>query len=131
MCSLLPGTALGADRTVNTSISAASQDKTLRILAVGNSFSVDSLQYLYQMGKSAGYDLVIGNLYHEKSSLAEHWNRLNNQENGYTYYKISAATNGVWSRQTSKSIQYGVKDEPWDIITLQQASGVSGVPSSY
>ena len=131
VCSLLPGTALGADRTVNTSISAASQDKTLRILAVGNSFSVDSLQYLYQMGKSAGYDLVIGNLYHEKSSLAEHWNRLNNQENGYTYYKISAATNGVWSRQTSKSIQYGVKDEPWDIITLQQASGVSGVPSSY
>lgn len=131
VCSLLPGTALGADRAVNTSISAASQDKTLRILAVGNSFSVDSLQYLYQMGKSAGYDLVIGNLYHEKSSLAEHWNRLNNQENGYTYYKISAATNGVWSRQTSKSIQYGVKDEPWDIITLQQASGVSGVPSSY
>lgn len=51
VCSLLPGTALGADRTVNTSISAASQDKTLRILAVGNSFSVDSLQYLYQMGK--------------------------------------------------------------------------------
>ena len=56
VCSLLPGTALGADRAVNTSISAASQDKTLRILAVGNSFSVDSLQYLYQMGKSAGYD---------------------------------------------------------------------------
>ena len=76
VCSLLPRTALGADRTVNTSISAASQDKTLRILAVGNSFSVDSLQYLYQMGKSAGYDLVIGNLYHEKSSLAEHWNIL-------------------------------------------------------
>ena len=131
VCSLLPGTVLGADQTVNTSISAASQDKTLRVLAVGNSFSVDSLQYLYQMAKSAGYELVIGNLYHEKSSLAEHWNRLNNQENGYTYYKISAATNGVWSRQTSKSIQYGVKDEPWDIITLQQASGVSGVPSSY
>lgn len=131
VCSLLPEAVLGANPTVNTSISAVKQDKTLRILAVGNSFSVDSVQYLYQMAKSAGYELVIGNLYHQKSSLTEHWNRLNNQENGYTYYKISADTKGAWSRQGSKSIQYGVKDEPWDIITIQQASGVSGVPSSY
>lgn len=131
VCSLLPGTVLGANQTVNTSLSAAKQGKTLRVLAVGNSFSVDSLHYLYQMAESAGYELVIGNLYHQKSSLAEHWSRLNDQENSYTYYKISAATGGAWSRQGNKTIDYAVKDEPWDIITLQQASGVSGVPSSY
>lgn len=131
VCSLLPGTVLGADQTVNTSISAASQDKTLRILAVGNSYSVDSLQYLYQMAKSAGYELVIGNLYHGGRSLEEQWNSWKKEENDYTYYKISAKTEGVWSRQTSKTIQYGVKDEPWDIITLQQSSGLSGVSTSY
>ncbi len=73
VCSLLPGTVLGADQAVNTSLPAASKDKTLRILAVGNSYSVDSLQYLYQMGKSAGYELVIGNLYHAAQDLAGQW----------------------------------------------------------
>lgn len=130
--SLLPGSALGAGKAdVPTRISAAKQDKTLRILAVGNSFSVDSLQYLYQMAKSAGYELVIGNLYHKKCTLREHWDSLRNDGNGYTYYKISSDTSGAWSAQSNKSIAYGVADEPWDIITLQQASSQSGVSSSY
>ena len=131
VCSLLPGTALGADRTVNTSISAASQDKTLRILAVGNSFSVDSLQYLYQMGKSAGYELVIGNLYHAAQDLAGQWDCWQREKSKYTYYKISAKTDGAWSSKRQTTLQYGVRDEPWDIITLQQASGLSGVSTSY
>lgn len=130
--SLLPGTALGIGKAdVSTRISAAKQGQTLRILAVGNSFSVDSLQYLYQMAKSAGYELVIGNLYHKKCTLEEHWNSLQEDGNGYTYYKISSDTSGAWSAQSNKSIAYGVADEPWDIITLQQASSQSGVSSSY
>ncbi len=131
VCSLLPGTVLGADQAVNTSLPAASKGKTLRILAVGNSYSVDSLQYLYQMGKSAGYELVIGNLYHGGRSLEEQWNSWKKEENDYTYYKISAKTDGTWIPKSKTTLKYGVKDEPWDIITLQQSSGLSGVPTSY
>ena len=130
-CSLLPWTVLGTGQTVNTSISAASQGKTLHVLAVGNSFSVDSLQYLYQMAKSAGYELVIGNLYHGGRSLGEQWTSWQKEENDYTYYKISAKTGGVWSAKQQTTLKYGVKDEAWDIITLQQSSGLSGVPTSY
>lgn len=131
VCSLLPGTVLGADQAVNTSLPAASKDKTLRILAVGNSYSVDSLQYLYQMGKSAGYELVIGNLYHAAQDLAGQWDCWQGEKSEYTYYKISAKTDGVWSSKRQTTLQYGVRDEPWDIITLQQASGLSGVSTSY
>lgn len=131
VCSLLPGTVLGADQAVNTSLPAASKDKTLRILAVGNSYSVDSLQYLYQMGKSAGYELVIGNLYHAAQDLAGQWDCWQGEKSKYTYYKISAKTDGAWSSKRQTTLQYGVRDEPWDIITLQQASGLSGVSTSY
>lgn len=131
VCSLLPGTVLGADQAVNTSLPAASKDKTLRILTVGNSYSVDSLQYLYQMGKSAGYELVIGNLYHAAQDLAGQWDCWRGEKSKYTYYKISAKTDGVWSSKRQTTLQYGVRDEPWDIITLQQASGLSGVSTSY
>lgn len=131
VCSLLPGTVLGADQAVNTSLPAASKDKTLRILAVGNSYSVDSLQYLYQMGKSAGYELVIGNLYHAAQDLAGQWDCWQGGKSEYTYYKISAKTDGAWSSKRQTTLQYGVRDEPWDIITLQQASGLSGVSTSY
>ena len=37
--------------------------KTLRVLAIGNSFSVDAMEYLYQIAKDAGVEQVIlGNL---------------------------------------------------------------------
>lgn len=138
---LLPGAALAAetDSTLPTSISAFSKGKTLRILAVGNSFSVDGLHYLYQMAKSAGYNVVIGNLYASGYSLSDHWEKgclsgsdtAINDVTVYTYYKISNVTGGSWKSTSHTSMAKALSDEKWDVITLQQASGVSGVSSSY
>lgn len=129
--SALPTAALGVDTTSSlpTRIPAVSQDKTLRILAVGNSFSLDSLYYLYYMAKSAGYDVIIGNLYHSKFTLQEHFNNFDKPE--YKYFKISPETDDTWVPSEGKSIQDAVKDEAWDLITLQQASAQSGLPESY
>ena len=39
--------------------------KSLKILAIGNSFSTDSMQYLNQIAKCAGVEtIVLGNLYY-------------------------------------------------------------------
>ena len=51
----------------------AQEDGILRILAIGNSFSTDSMQYLYQIAKNAGVEeIVLGNLYYGGCSLDEH-----------------------------------------------------------
>lgn len=140
---LLPGAALAVetDSTLPTSVSEFSKGKTLRILAVGNSFSVDGLHYLYQMAKSAGYNVVIGDLYASRYSLKDHWekgclkgsNTAIDDAKVYTYYKISDETGGTWKYDKDKktSMAQALQEEPWDVITLQQASGVSGVPASY
>ena len=54
-------------------------NSTLRVLAVGNSFSEDSVEYLYQIFKETGHDkdydeIVIGNLVVGGCSLDMHVN---------------------------------------------------------
>lgn len=126
---LLPSNAQAAGESTNTAV--FQKGKTLHILAVGNSFSVDGLHYLYQMAESAGYDVVIGNLYKSGCDLKTHWSNLKSEKTAYSYYKVSDANQGAWGTTPKFSITQALKDEQWDVITLQQASGVSGVPESY
>ncbi|MBQ5761702.1 MAG: DUF4886 domain-containing protein [Clostridia bacterium] len=103
--------------------------KSLKILAIGNSFSVDAMQYLYQIAESAGVkEIVLGNLYIGGCSLERH---LKNAKEGICDYKYYKNTNGEWTTTEDFSIDEGIKDEDWDVITMQQSSGVSGIPESY
>ncbi len=100
----------------------------LKVLAIGNSFSSDSVEYLYQIAKDAGMeDVKIGNLYIGGCSLENHWNNALNNRSSYTYYKN---TTGTLTASTS-SIYKALKDEDWDVIVLQQVSGLSGQPETY
>ena len=48
---------------------------TLRVLAIGNSFSEDAVeQYLWDLGREAGVTMIIGNAYRGGWSLIGHWN---------------------------------------------------------
>lgn len=87
------------------------------------------MQYLYQIAKSAGYDdIILGNLYIAGCSLDTHYNNAMYGNASYIYYKN---TTGSWTETADKTMLYGIQDEDWDIITLQQASGSSGRPDTY
>lgn len=105
-----------------------SSDKELKILAIGNSFSVDAMQYLYDVANDGGYRFTLGNLYIGGCSLDTHANNIANDSAAYTYYKN---TSGEWTNTASTSVATAIADEEWDIITVQQASHYSGVASSY
>lgn len=47
--------------------------EVVRILAVGNSFSDDGVEYLDELAKAAGIRLIVGNLYIGGCSLERHW----------------------------------------------------------
>ena len=106
-----------------------SSDGVIRILAIGNSFSEDAVeQYLYELFVAAGQEVVIGNLYIGGCTLERHWGNTSNGKTDYCYRKI---VGGVKTETKNTTLLYGVQDEPWDIISLQQASGVSGLYQSY
>ena len=104
-------------------------DGILRILAIGNSFSQDAVeQYLYELFDAADQKVIIGNLYIGGCSLERHWSNTSNGKTDYYYRKI---VDGVKTETKNTTILHGLTDEPWDIISLQQASGLSGKYETY
>lgn len=103
--------------------------KRLSVLAIGNSFSEDSIEYLYQIAHNAGYDdIVLGNLYIGGCSVAEHIRQIEEGLSDYIYYKN---TTGVWQASEHSSILDGLQEEEWDLISLQQVSYQAGLVEVY
>lgn len=104
-------------------------DGVLKILTIGNSFSDDAMEYVYQVAQSAGIEKVfLGNLFIGGCSLDTH---LNNAQNERTAYQYRTNESGTWKSVNSKSINTVVASEDWDFISFQQVSGYSGVSDSY
>lgn len=103
--------------------------KLTKILALGNSFSQDAVdQNLYELAKSEGLEILIGNLNIGGCSLDRHWNNISNDVAEYAYLKIE---NGNKTNTSGNRISVIIKEEDWDYISIQQVSGYSGVFSSY
>ncbi len=104
-------------------------DGILEILAIGNSFSVDAMEYLWQIADDLGVEkIVLGNLYIGGCSLETHAANAKDDLGKYTYYHND---NGTWTTTASAKISTALAERDWDFITLQQWSATSGVESSY
>lgn len=106
-----------------------SDAKVVKVLAIGNSFSQDAIeQYLYELARAQGDSLVIGNAYIGGCSIDRHYTNLVKDSALYAYRKVVGGVRSEHKKWTLKQI---IRDEQWDIISLQQASQLSGVFDSY
>ncbi len=107
---------------------ASLQAKVIKVLAIGNSFSEDAVEnYLYELAAAQGDSLVIGNAYIGGCSIDRHVNNLKTGNAAYAFRKIVGGKKTDTKKSRLDSI---IVNEPWDIITLQQASPLSGQPES-
>ncbi len=103
--------------------------KSIKILAIGNSFSTDCMEYLYQIAEAAGVEnIVLGNLYKGGCSLAMHLEYATGDLANYVYYKN---TTGTWNKTSNYKMSQALADEEWDYISLQQTSKTCGLIESY
>lgn len=103
--------------------------KTIRVLAIGNSFSEDAVeQYLYELCANTEDKLIIGNAYRGGQGLESHWNAVVSNNAAFEYRKI---VDGNRTNTKKKILKNIITDEPWDIITLQQVSQDSGLELTY
>ena len=110
-------------------ISVTLSAKTIRVLAIGNSFSEDAVeQYLYELCAENGDQLIIGNAYRGGQGLESHWKVVVNQEPAFSYRKIVKGKKTTSEKRTLTSI---VIDEEWDIITFQQVSQDAGLYRTF
>lgn len=106
-----------------------SSAETIRVLAIGNSFSQDAVeQNLYELALAQGDTLIIGNAYIPGCQIDLHVENFETDRPAYSYRKV---VDGVKHTTGQTPLSVIINDEPWDIITLQQASHYSGLKSKY
>src|SRR3954469_15472835 len=96
---------------------------TVRLLNVGNSFSQNATRYLGDLAKAGGKVLV----HHQASigggTLAQHWEKI------LRHADDPEDRRGLYS--TRRSLEEELGAEPWDYVTIQQASVLSHDVSTY
>lgn len=109
--------------TITLSVSA--QEKILKVLAIGNSFSEDGIEnYLYDLAKADGQQIIIGNMYIGGASIELHVKNSREDKASYSYRKVGLDGKKITTKDVS--ISQAIADEDWDYISLQQASPFSG-----
>ncbi len=104
----------------------------LSILSIGNSFSVDGMEYIYQIAEDLGVkEITLGNLFIGGCSLATHLSNAKNDSATYTYYENNAETKGSWRSTSNYKMSTAITSREWDYVLFQQVSGYSGVTETY
>ena len=104
-------------------------DGVLEILALGNSFSIDALEYVWNIADNLGIKkIVLGNLYIGGCSLQTHASNAAGDLANYTYYYNDS---GKWTTAEGYKISTTLEGRSWDYVSLQQQSGHSGLPNTY
>lgn len=98
---------------------------TIKILAIGNSFSTDATRYLHQLAAAAGMDILVVNLFVGGCSLEQHWQFMERNEPAYLYELNGSST------ERYVTLDEALEEENWDYVVTQQASRDVGWVDSY
>jgi hypothetical protein len=103
--------------------------KTVRVLALGNSFTVDGMHYLWDLCKDGGAETVIlGNLYIGNCTLDKHWGNISGNKAAYKFYKN---TDGNWTTTENYRVLDAIKEEDWDLFVFHQAGAGVGFVNTF
>lgn len=98
----------------------------MKILSIGNSFSVDAHAYLHTLAKERGIDIKAVDLAIGGCSLETHWNNIENNKPEY----LNIVNDGGWDNPRV-TVDEVIKSEEFDVVTLQQVSHFSGKYETY
>ena len=109
--------------------------KSFHVLTLGNSFSRNSMYYLYDIAKACGYtDIKIGYLYSGGRALDAHWSVANkkvldeaSKDSGTADYTCWENSNGTWEILFDHNANNGVashaiigdSSKKWNYVLLQ------------
>lgn len=93
---------------------------SLKILSVGNSFSVDTMEHLANILKSLGVtDMKLGNLYIGGCSIRRHHENITDN---LPLYEYLVNTGDGWTSTFDHTIADTVQSDDWDIISIQHGT---------
>lgn len=94
--------------------------KSLKILFVGNSFAVDTMEHTAKVAKALGIEeLHFGTLYVGGCPIALHYEHASQDLPAYTYY---TNTGDGWNKREGVSIRTAIQSAAWDWIAIQHGT---------
>lgn len=109
--------------------------KELKVLMIGNSYSICVGQHLPQVVKSVpGCKLHLVSAFIGSCSLDKHWANIGNAQKDPAFkpYRVDTWTgDGKQQKRYMDNVNNLLKLEKWDIITIQQVSSFSWRPSTF
>ena len=96
----------------------------MKILSIGNSFSMDAQRWIPELAASLGQEVLLGDLYIGGCSLERHAENMRTGAPAYEYSENNRSLGAC-------SLKTGLLDRDWDVVTLQQASHFSGLADTY
>lgn len=108
----------------------AAQTDTLKVLAIGNSFSEDAIEnHLSDLVRAEGMNVIICNMYIGGCSIERHVQNLRGNIADYRYRRFDV--DGKMTEAYGYTLEKVLAEEDWDYISVQQVSSHSGLPESY
>ena len=105
--------------------------KTIRLLTIGNSFSNNALHYLEDIAAGTGrVRFEVGRVSLGGCSLEKHWN-LAQYSAAHPEFRPYALAQSPDGEPVMANLRTALTHEPWDIVTLQQASPQSWIRESF
>lgn len=108
---------------------AKAENSPLKVLMIGNSFSVQMVKSMPPVARSLGCKLDICSMYIGGCSLERHWRNVCTPTS--MPYNVTRSVDGESRAAFKGNIPSVLKSEKWDVVTIQQASHFSWVPESY
>ena len=107
---------------------------TIKVLSIGNSFSLSCIRQLPLVTKANGHMIDFASLYIGGCSLERHCRNIDAAATNSTFrpYRFDRVTEG-WHvvNKGAANIQEALVLDNWDVVTVQQASPKSWDPASY
>ncbi len=92
----------------------------LKILSVGNSFSIDTMEHLAEVALSVGVKkITFGNLYIGGCSINRHWSTAQADATAYKYYTNDGSG---WQITPEHKSSDAIKSEKWEFISIQHGT---------
>lgn len=117
------------ERIFNSEVYRCYCKSPLKILAIGNSFTQNATAYIpYIFDMQNNDSICLAQLTCSGCSLSQHW--LSHRQNTEDY-EFCYSNCGKWILSDFKTIDLALNILDWDIIVIQQQSGLAGDYSSY
>ena len=117
-----------------TALSGFAEEKPLKVLMIGNSFSISCLRYFPKVAEASGCRLDLASLYIGGCSLERHCRNIEAaaKKPGFSPYRFDRVVEGrrVVEKGTA-NIPDALSMDKWDVVTIQQASHFSWDKASY